>query len=145
MVESYLNNLFEKDKFNKKESKIKNSKEWKKTWRCIHITKQSYRKKDGLGHAVCKNGKCKIHYDKANPLHNPIKHLIYDSPNRIGKTLIYPLATIEISLKKLLYKEKKYNILDTGKSKSRVILDKVIRKRREINKSRIIQSIQKYR
>jgi len=34
----------------------------------------------GTGHAVCCHGLCKIHYDKVNPLADPLRHLLQDTP-----------------------------------------------------------------
>lgn len=72
--------------------KLENSEEWSRTWMCIHIFSRSYREVNGKGHAICdSNGNCKIHYDKANPHHDLVKHIIYDSPYRILKILFSPI------------------------------------------------------
>lgn len=53
---------------------------------CIYsLFRSSFREKDGTGHAICKNGKCFVHYDNYNPYDNFLKYIKEDSPRRYYK------------------------------------------------------------
>lgn len=107
---SIIGKLSSKTIKKKREEELEKDGNWIKTKLCIHFLKNSYRQKEGKGHAICSEGVCKIHYDKANPYKNPIKHIIFDSPYRIAYTMAYPIIFASEIYTRLIEKTENFNL-----------------------------------